>query len=364
MGDVPDEAELERLGLYDPTAPDAVDHLRFLRRLFGLGAGVEEVVEADATGQLSDLALDVSMRPPGETMTLDRFIESSDLEPDTVRELWSAFGLPATGPVRVTPDIAAAIQFLVGMAGLFKRETSFAIARVMGSASSRLAEALISAFRVDVELPNIASGVSPWSRMNDTITAGEQLLPLFLDTVNAVFRRHMVLVSYQLWAPDAARATVTHERSVGFADLVSSTEAVRAASPADLALLVREFEAHIWDLVTDAGGRVVKLIGDEAMFVIEDPSAACDVALRLVETSRQPVRVGLAHGLVVALYGDYYGETVNLAARLVSAAEPSTVAASEAVTRTAGDAFTFEALPARELKGFGDPVVFYRAGRR
>src|SRR2546423_906065 len=83
---------------------------------------------------------------------------------------------------------------------------------------------------------------------------------------------------------------------------------------------------------------------------------ACDVALRLVDTSPQPVRVGLAHGTVVALYGDYYGETVNLAARLVNAADPSTVAVSQSLRERAGDAFDFEALPARELKGFGDPV--------
>jgi adenylate cyclase len=155
---------------------------------------------------------------------------------------------------------------------------------------------------------------------------------------------------------------VTHQRAVGFADLVSSTETVRAASPRELAVKVREFEARVWDLVTDADGRVVKLIGDEAMFVIEDPVRACQAALDLIAVSPDPVRVGLAYGTVVALYGDYYGETVNLAARLVGAAEASTLAVSQAVRDRAGGAFGFEALPERELKGFGD-VIFYRAGR-
>jgi adenylate cyclase len=110
---------------------------------------------------------------------------------------------------------------------------------------------------------------------------------------------------------------------------------------------------------------VVKLIGDEAMFVIQDPAQACDVALALIDTSPQPVRVGLAHGTVAGLYGDYYGETVNLAARLVAAAEPSTVAVSDSVRRLSGEeAFTFAALPPRQLKGFGDPVVFHQASRR
>jgi class 3 adenylate cyclase len=344
--------------------PEDPELRRLLQRLADLGASEDEVEAAMRTAQLSDFALDIAIRPAGETMDLDRFIESSDLDEDLVRELWSAMGFPLAGPVRVTPDIAAAMRFLIGMAGLFKAETSFAMARVMGSTSSRLAEALISAFRVDVELPNIASGADVFGRIHDTIDAGQALLPMFEAAWNAIFRRHMVLVSYQMWAPDESRATVTHERSVGFADLVSSTETVRSATPAELAVLVREFEARISELVTGAGGRVVKLIGDEAMFVIEDPVAACDVALRFIGASPQPVRVGLAHGTVVALYGDYYGETVNLAARLVAAAEPSTVAASGSVRNRAGDEFAFDALPEQELKGFGEPVVFYRASRR
>jgi len=348
VSDGPDDAELQGL----------------LQRLVELGASEDELEAAQRTGQLSDLALDVALRPPGETVPLDRFIENSGLDEDVVRRLWSAVGLPSSGPVHVTPDAADAIRFFSAMAGLFESETAYAFTRVVGSSASRLAEALISAFRVDVELPGVTSGTGFAKRTEEMMDVVQQVLPLLLDAVNAVFRRHMVRVSYQLWMPDDQRAAVTHERTVGFADIVGSTETVRAASPAALAIAVRQFEERVWELVTDAGGRVVKLIGDEAMFVIEDPAAACDVALRLVEASPQPVRVGLAHGTVVAVYGDYYGETVNLAARLVAAADPSTVAVSDSLHAEAGDGFTFHALPARELKGFGEPVVFYRATRR
>lgn len=364
MSELPDDTELERLGLYNPDAEGAADRLHLLRLLLELGATPEEILEADKTFRTGDLALDLAIRPPGETMDLDAFVASSGIDPDRVRRLWSAFGLPARGPVRVTPDIAEALRILDTMAGLFRQETALALARVMGSTSSRMSEALISAFRVDVELPNAVSAPEVSQRIEGTIEAGRELLPLFIDALNAVFRRHMVLTSYQIWSPDSSYAAVTHERTVGFADLVSSTEAVRAATPAELAVMVREFEERIWQLVTDASGRLVKLIGDEAMFVIEDPTAACDVAAQLIDTSPQPVRVGLAYGTVVALYGDYYGETVNLAARLVTATEAATVAASESVKRQAGKGFTFEALPEQELKGFGEPVTFYRATRR
>src|SRR6188472_4351340 len=70
---VPDEAELERLGLYDPAAPDADERMRVLRRVFELGATVEEVVEAAGLASLGDLALDLSIRPPGQTYDVEEF---------------------------------------------------------------------------------------------------------------------------------------------------------------------------------------------------------------------------------------------------------------------------------------------------
>jgi adenylate cyclase len=251
------------------------------------------------------------------------------------------------------------------MAALFKPESAFALARVIGSSSTRLAEALIGAFRVDVELPDRAAGSSASGRMESTIGAVRDLLPGFVDAANAVFRRHMVLASYQLWSTDEAHSAVTHERTVGFADLVSSTASVRTASVAALGPMVRDFEELVWDLVTSASGRVVKLIGDEAMFVVEDPTRACAIALDLVERSPHPIRVGLAHGTVVALYGDYYSETVNLAARLVGVAESSRVAVSESVRQLvplhAG--FSFDGFGRHELKGFDDPVPVHLVRR-
>jgi adenylate cyclase len=72
-----------------------------------------------------------------------------------------------------------------------------------------------------------------------------------------------------------------------------------------------------------------------------------------------PIRVGLAAGEVVSLGGDVFGPTVNLAARLVETAAPSQVVVSESVREASGDAFSFDPLPARTLKGFEHPVVAF-----
>ena len=174
-----------------------------------------------------------------------------------------------------------------------------------------------------------------------------ELLPLLWESIGAVFRRHLVLVSHQRWAPDVDRAAVVLHRTVGFVDLVGSTQVLQELSVAELARMVNAFEQLVWDLVTGAGGRVVKLIGDEAMFVLETPSAAARVAQDLIATSPQPVRIGFAHGEVAAVHGDYYGRTVNLAARLVAVAPPGGILSSDRIPGF--DCTPFETGP---LQGF------------
>jgi adenylate cyclase len=101
------------------------------------------------------------------------------------------------------------------------------------------------------------------------------------------------------------------------------------------------------------------------MFAFSDPSAACQLALDLVARSPNPVRAGLAHGVVVALHGDYYGPTVNLAARLVSVASPSTIVVSESVHDASAAPFAFEPFETGPLRGFPDvTTAFHVQGLR
>jgi hypothetical protein len=366
VGERPDEAELERLGVYDPDAPNAAATLGLLTRAFEMGATVDEVVRAAHVYGLGPLMLDLVMRPPGETRWIAEFAEGSGLDPDLVRRLWLALGLPDSNdalPVPVSPDAAEALRVVAAMTELLGEDVVLALARTFGSSLARMTEALSGAFRVGVEVPERVAG-TPYLQVVDDYTAlVRDLLPLLLEAIGALFRRHLVAVSYQIWDTDAEHAAVTLDRTVGFADLVGSTEVLRTLSVKGMAEMVRHFEEQTWDLVSRAGGRVVKLIGDEAMFVIDDPGRACDIGLSLVEASPHPVRVGLAHGPVVELSGDYYGETVNLAARLVRSATPSTLLVSQTVRDAASASFTFVPLDPLVLKGFADPMPVYGVQR-
>ena len=111
------------------------------------------------------------------------------------------------------------------------------------------------------------------------------------------------------------------------------------------------------------GGRVVKFIGDEVMWVTSTPELLAKVAIDLVENPRAQeaglqVRAGLGYGSVLAIGGDYFGNAVNLAARLVGAAAPGQILASADVRDKLPD---WPAIPLEPLilKGFESPVMAY-----
>ncbi len=101
------------------------------------------------------------------------------------------------------------------------------------------------------------------------------------------------------------------------------------------------------------------------MFIVDEPEQACRLALDLVDTfdtdsTVPPVRVGMTYGTVVATNGDYYGNVVNLAARLAALADPGAALATAELLHVAGDRVRAEPLPARALKGLPEPVTAFR----
>src|SRR5207253_2502125 len=149
-----------------------------------------------------------------------------------------------------------------------------------------------------------------------------------------VWRRHLAAAA--LRAATAGSETGDAEVVVGFADLVNFTAFSQRREPAELAAAVDHFEALVYEHVPERGGRVIKMIGDEVMFSVDDAASAAAIALGLVKALARdpqlpPVRVGMASGPVLAWQGDIYGPTVNLASRLVAVARPGTVLASDAL---------------------------------
>ena len=126
--------------------------------------------------------------------------------------------------------------------------------------------------------------------------------------------------------------------AVGFADMVGFTVLSQHLGDEELAAVVARFEELAHDTVVALGGRVVKMIGDEVMFVVQTATGAAQIGLSLAEAYAgddllSDVRVALALGPVLVKDGDFYGPVVNLASRLVNVARPGTVLISDEFQR-------------------------------
>jgi adenylate cyclase len=104
------------------------------------------------------------------------------------------------------------------------------------------------------------------------------------------------------------------------------------------------------------------------MFHFTDPGGAVLGGLDLVERTetaiRLPARIGINAGTVIAQEGDYFGRTVNVAARIADYARPHEVLVSEEARRSAAGAeVAFEAIGDVALKGVARPVRLHKVIR-
>lgn len=356
----PSDEELERLGLYDPLAPDARDRLDLIRYVLSRGATLDEVMAE--TVNLGKLALDLNIRDRSP-LTLREVADLAGLDWPTTLRLMTAAGLWTDPDLLLTADEAAAVRLFAGAHNdLLGEQATLQMARVTGNAMARLAETVVGIFRLQVEVPRMDAGTPYVDVVREYADLTQTLLPTFVSTLDAVLRRQIIAVAERMWSTDTERSIVTLHRTVGFVDLVGYTSAAASLSLRDLTAVLIEFDVRTSEVVAGHHGQIVKTIGDEAMFVTENADDACRIAVELTGASGgtlPPVRVGLASGEMVSVFGDLYGPDVNLASRLVTAAEPSTAVVSERV-RMGSSSFRFEELPPLTLKGLVGPTTAYR----
>jgi class 3 adenylate cyclase len=349
--------------------PESVQLADLLRRL---GATEDEVATAMATGTGGPFAVSLVLRsaPP---VTLAAAAASAGGTPEEFLRFWRALGLatPEDGTAAVPADLVDALPVIGDATAQWLGEDgALGLARVVGGTAARLAEALVDSFRIGFEMPKLSAGASYPDVVEQYVEITRLALPAFQEFLIAVIKAHIVRVASGAWSPDVENMSARRDLFVGFVDLSGYTALAGTLTPADLATMLVRFEDVVADVATARGGRLVKLIGDGAMFVCDNPTEGCRAALELgdrlgADESLPPARVGADHGSVLSLAGDYYGDVVNRAARLVAVARPGTVVVSDSVaTHVDRSLFAFEQLPAQALKGFPDVAVTFRLERR
>lgn len=306
----------------------------------------------------------------------------------SARKFWHALGFPIVQDedAMFTEADLMALRTVARLVreGEFDETTALAMTRAFARTTDRLAVWQTQLMAEALASPGLEAGLgekdsravpdrqAAEAAARKLATMADDLEPLLVYA----WRRHLTAAITRMLAdasPDEEHRGVG--RVVGFADLVAFTSLVRRLTERQLAAMVQHFEELASDIVTAHGGRVIKTVGDEILFVAVEPAPAAAIALDLVDAMAEddllpPARVGMATGQVVSRLGDVFGTTVNRASRLTAVAPPGGVLVDDALAAqlAALSGFDMTAQRRRTLRGIGQvtPSLLRRSrgGRR
>jgi adenylate cyclase len=301
----------------------------------------------------------------------------------SARKFWRALGFPIVedDEAAFTGADVTALHSVVEMVrdGLLDEQTALGMTRAVGRSVDRLATWQVQLLAEHVAETGLTDPDHPPDGATPDERAAQRTSELFAQVVDRL--EPLVIYAWRRQAASALARIVSDAspevlaedesdpaapvtvRAVGFADLVSFTRLVRRLTERELAMMVQHFEALASDVVTAHGGRVVKTVGDEVLFVSSPGASAAAIALEIPRALAEddilpPVRVGMATGPVVGRLGDVFGTTVNRASRLTAVARPGTVLVDVATVHSLADVTGIEVLQlrGRSLRGIGHVV--------
>jgi adenylate cyclase len=283
--------------------------------------------------------------------TAEEIEAASGVPRDEAERLWTELGFPRIDPTErffTSADVAvlAALRELQST-GLASPEVAIAMTRVLGQTMARVAMAQSQNIALVIDEEEAAA-----LEAHEITAALDGILPMFDTFISYVWRRHLA-------AALGRRFDDRPTEVVGFADIVGYTRRTAEMEPGSLHELVARFQEIANQHVTTEDGRVLKVIGDAVMFVAPDAPRAARAAIGISQAAHDDptlpeVRIGLATGPVVEVEGDFYGETVNRASRLVELALPGTVVVDDETGTALFDSnLQVRPMRPRKLKGLG-----------
>lgn len=267
------------------------------------------------------------LTPP--TLRRSDVADQAGIDTDQASRWWRALGFAEVGDdeqafreadVNVVRELGRLVD-----AEVLDDDDVLRMARLMSTTFSRLVDAQLDL--LDQVLATVAPDLPYDDRLRGAANVDFDVVSFLEESMTYVWRRHLLGAIGNRLTVDR----VDTEKAVVFADLSGFSRLSRTASSDELTRVIDTFEADAFDVVSTHAGRVVKLIGDEVMFVVDDFDVAVDAALDLVTRladapGMPPVHCGIAYGPTITVGGDVFGLTVNLASRLTSIARPGSIA--------------------------------------
>jgi class 3 adenylate cyclase/DNA-binding transcriptional MerR regulator len=372
------------LGILEPDgdayAPRDVARIRLARSCEEGGVPMDGVGEAIAVGALSFDFLDLPQYRFAHLtgQTYGEIADELRLPVELIQHVNEALGLRVPAPDdRVREDDVQLLRILAFVTAWEQGgETLLRSIRVYGDSLRRIAEAEASWYRTRLERPLLESGMDRPQMMQRASEFGaaymefmdRALLDMYHRQQEHVWIDHIVLDVEETLEEMGRYRRLERPPAMCFLDLTGYTRLTEEQGDAAAAELAGNLARIAQATSQHHGGRPVKWLGDGVMFWFRDPAEAVVASLEMVErvpdAGLPPAHVGVSAGPIIQQDGDYYGRTVNLAARISARAAPSEVlVTAEVVERASGGGVRFEDVGAVELKGFASPIALHRAER-
>ena len=365
-------------GLFERVTPrteDWVARTHVLKQLERAGVPLEVLQAADREDVLARAYLFEFLQVAREGENLFRNVcEQVGVEEQLLLRICDALGIDDPS---VFSDAETALLVALGeaiRAGL-PAGMALELCEVWGHQMRFIAHAEIMSYDVNLARPRIGGAASP-------IEAAAQLAPLtramlrVLDLFpQPLHRRHMLQAIELGTDTTLASAVETAEQlapgevltAIGFVDLTGYTTLTEAEGDRQALAYARRLERIVREASHSHDFRVVKRLGDGFMLASGSATELLSGLLYVVRAAEDSddipaARAGIAYGRAVSRGGDYFGHTVNVAARVLDQAMPAEVLVSDECVEEAGSGpFGFHEPRDAKLKGIREPVRLWRA---
>ena len=305
--------------------------------------------------------------------TFRQVSERTGVPLELLANIRETLGAPSPGPDdRVRDQELEVVRFLeVVLQEGSNPVTVERLLRVMGDSLRRVAETEAEWYYTEILQPQLAraadtGGVEPDSSVDLSAAIDQALLAMYHGQQGRTWTNNFIRAMGGQLADAGLHAQATKYPAICFLDITGYTRLTQERGDAAAANLAEDLARLVQRTSVQHGGRPIKWLGDGVMFFFDDPGAAVVAALEMVSgvaaSGLPPAHVGVHSGEVVFQQGDYYGQTVNLAARIADFARQGEVLVSqEVVEASTGSPVEFAAIGPVELKGVAGAVRLYSA---
>jgi adenylate cyclase len=373
----PEEVETFRsYGLLDPENDGLLDDIDLVRlhvirhHLDHQAYDVESLAAAIRDGRVQTM-YGGRLFEAGAPLQLDAAATRSGLEPDQLQQLLAALGFPSTNLRDDDVEGIFAVLRMSQDAGL-PWEAILGVTRTLGDSLRRIADAEIRVVHVYIHERLRAAGASE-EEVEELIYGIEQnLAPLMDPLLQRLHREYLLQATiedafFHLAESDRGSAELgSVETTIAFVDIASFTALAETSGDETAMDVLDRIDTIVRPLLVEHDGKLVKQVGDGFMLVFRDPAAAVRFAVatqtELARDADLPaIRVGINTGPALYRTGDYLGNAVNVASRVVNAAMSGQILLTEPVAVAADKAgIEVEELGVRMMRGVDDPLALHR----